>query len=70
LKSSAYLTDAIHAGRVPGDGELVHGFLGVGAGRFVVLPCCLDGGEIAEDHRALLAFERLEHGVQGFVRLR
>lgn len=53
LEGAADVVHAVHAGGVPGDGELVEGLLGVGACGFGVLLGDFDGGQVAEDDGAL-----------------
>ncbi len=72
LEGFADFEDSVHAGGVPGDGELLEGLFGVDAGGLgVVLGGC-DGGQVAEDDGAMLVVgaRRVgERGGQGFLRL-
>ena len=55
----------VHAGGVPGDGELVEGLFGVAAGGLgIVLGGC-DGGQVAEDDGALLVIGAGRIGERG-----
>jgi hypothetical protein len=49
LERFADFEDAVHAGGVSGDGELLEGLLGVTAGRLGVVLGGFDGGQVAKD---------------------
>ena len=72
LEGFADFEDAVHAGGVPGDGELLEGALGVAAGGLGIVLGCRGRGQVAEDDGALLVVVggRVgERGGQGLVGL-
>jgi hypothetical protein len=65
LEGLADSEDPVHAGGVPGDGELPEGLFGVAARGVGVALSCFDGGQVAEDDRALLVIGARRVGERG-----
>jgi integrase len=72
LEGFADVEDAVHAGGIPGDGQLLEGLLGVVARGFRVTLGGFDGGQVSEDDGALLVVGGrcfVERGGQGLLGL-
>jgi hypothetical protein len=65
LEGLADFEDSVHAGGIPGDGELLESLFGVAAGGLGVLLGCFDGGQVAQDDGALLVIGGRRVGERG-----